>query len=65
MQRRKERGIDGREGKRKRRGSTSDEIIRGRGELPEEDEIQEQNGASEASGDLKDDRRERPRDRHE
>lgn len=65
MQRRKERGTDGRQGKVKRRGGAPDEIIRGRGELPQQDDVQEQNGAGEASGDLKNDRRERPRDRHE
>jgi hypothetical protein len=65
MQRRKERGNDGREVKGKRGDSAPGEITRGRGELPQEDEIQEQNEANEAAGDFKNDRRERRRDRHE
>ena len=64
MQRRKERGNDGREVNQKNRGRAPDEITRGRGELPEE-EIPEGNNANEPVRDSKDDRRERRRDRHE
>jgi len=66
MQRRKERGNDGREIKQKEQGSAApDEITRGRGELPVGDETQEENQANEVSRDVKNDRRERRRERHE
>jgi hypothetical protein len=65
MQRRKERGNDGREVKEKDREGVSDEITRGRGELPVEQEIPEENKGSEVGRDAKNDRRERRRDRHE
>jgi hypothetical protein len=66
MQRRKERGNDGREvRKEKRRDTASDEIARGRGELRGEQEMQEDIEPSEACIDFKNDRRERRRDRHE
>ena len=64
MQRRKERGNDGRDVNEKKRGRAPDEITRGRGELPEE-EIPEENKESEKVRDSRDDRRERRRDRHE
>lgn len=67
MQRRKGRGNDGQEvAKEKRQGSTPDEIARGRGELPgDEQEIQDDGEPSEVRRDFKNDRRERRRDRHE
>jgi len=66
MQRRKQRGNDGREATReKRQGVASDEIARGRGELPEEQEMQDETEPSEVRRDFKNDRRERRRDRHE
>jgi hypothetical protein len=66
MQRRKERGNDGREVTKEKRRGTAPDIIRGRGELPgNEQETQEENEASEVREDFKNDRRERRRDRHE
>jgi hypothetical protein len=67
MQRRKERGNDGQEvTKEKRRGTSPDEITRGRGELPgNEKEMQEETDPNEVRSDFKNDRRQRRRDRHE
>jgi hypothetical protein len=67
MRRRKERGNDGREVVReKNRGSAPDEITRGRGKFPgNEQELQEENEPREIPKDLKNDRRERRRERHE
>ena len=66
MQRRKKRGNDGREvTKEKRRGGASDDLARGRGESRGEQEMPDDIESSDVTIDLKNDRRERPRDRHE